>query len=128
MTERDLVSERLMIGQIEVAALLADLDVLRQPLPDLSLGENLKTSNTIVSGDPEFSTGDFGKVSANSSSYLLGDVPSLLRFELTFNFQIQRNLNDHKLEFISGFVLNWTHQREEITPLTGGESHLGEVL
>jgi len=127
MTERTPVIEDWEKFASELIRIFNDLDVLGQPLPNLSLCQNLQCLDTFVSRNSKESVIDFGEVRADRQTNLFADLPRLFRFELTLNLEIQRDLNDHNNSYCSGFVLNWTHQRDRYNSLTGGEASRDEI-
>lgn len=127
MTERDLVFGEVEIVLNRIVRAFNGLDVLPQLLPNLRLRKHLQAFDQFMAIHSEDTPCDFGEVIVNGRTDLLGESSRLFRFELSLNLEIQRDLNDHTKDYLSGFVLTWTHQREEITPLTGGEASRDEV-
>lgn len=127
-----MTSKNLLVEEKEVLYwlenYLTDLNLLREPFSDLRLREYLNCLDQLVVMNNQRASGSFDKKNRYARSNLFGYSSSIRRSELSFNFYIDRNFDDHNLNnFVSGFVLNWTHQREEITPLTGGEASRDEV-
>lgn len=125
MTEKSIVMEEIEKFAQGVLRLFDNLNVLQEPTSHIGFGKNLKFLDTFVSSDYKSSSGAFGEVTVHCSPNILDDLTGTLRFELSFNLQIQRDFNDHNSEFNSGFVLSWTHQKGENQPFTGGGSYVG---
>lgn len=100
----------------EFLRLIEKLEILSQPIPNLNLREDLHFLDQFMVLDSEETPIDFGEVIGQGSPQLLDDLARVFRFKLTLDLKIQRDFNDHTSDFISGFVLNWTHQEEEYSP------------
>lgn len=101
---------------LEFSRLVRKLEILSQPIPNLNLREDLHFLDQFMVLDSEETPIDFGEVIGQGSPQLLNDLSRVFGFKLTLDLKIQRNFNDHNSDFISGFVLNWTHQEEEYSP------------
>lgn len=84
----------------------------------LRFGENLNNCSDIsIRNKCKLSTDLLAKEFGHLDTSDLCQILSFGRCKLTFNFEIDRNLDDHKKDLSdSGFVLNWTLQREETLP------------
>lgn len=120
MNKKEATLEEMIVKSTESLGLGIKLNLrfFGETILHLCLGKYYASrSNITVRGKYKITTAvlakEFGHLSTNELSNLL----SFGRCKLTFDFKIDRNFNDHKTNLDeTGFVLDWTLQREETLP------------
>lgn len=128
MTEKDQVIRDLWEITTELVGLLSFSQSLSKSGSHLRFSENFQDDAPPINGI----------CSSKRVSEILDDVvrevrsetgdklTSFFGSELTLSLKIHWDFNDHNVEEISGFVLNWTHQRKNKLPDRRGSAP-GEI-